>query len=395
MRLIGMVVAVAVGLTRQASAERLAACDFHFQVRPAAGVEPYRASSPLGLSACAASCAAQVRFCRSESGGCEDVPLLEMLPKRRLEALETAAGPFCTAWSRIDLRAGQRAGSRLTLRGRASFEEARRVVRKRLTARCRRALPVECRTDRLAPDGVYEVIPTTAWGTSIGRVRVDVERGIEVSIHSTALSHTQLRGRMRRDDAVELTGEDVSGGDALRKVSGVARFSEQEDGVAVAVMFEGTYHPPVSFTLFRPRGGTPAALGGRRRFLLEAGDTPGSVLELDLDLPSSGVATSPLGTERDAGGRIIARTEGGRCLVTPAGAIHCLLPYLPTVPTGDPPGSASLFFFGTLSAGDGGSGAGQYYVGSPPVILRSGAWTEASGPLATSAVPRAAAANSR
>jgi hypothetical protein len=378
------VVVVAIALAHHAAADSRATCYLHFQVRTAAEAAPDRPASPLDLTSCTTSCTAQVRFCRSESGGCGHEPpkLFEVRPKRRLEALETTGGPLCSPWSRIVLPASDGGRARLMLRGRASFGRRRRIQRKRLDVHCRRASPAECRTDLLAPDAVYDVTPKSAWGAPIGRVRVDVERGIEISIDYDALSQARLRGGVRGDDSVALSGEDIAEGDILRMVSGVARFEKQDGGVTMAVTFGGERRSPVSYTLFRPTAGTPAALGGRRRFLLEAHATPGagSVLELDLDLPASGVATSPAGTEHDASGTVIARTEGGQCLVTPAGGIHCLLPYLATTPGGDPPERQFVFFFGTLGSSDLGSGVGQYYVGSPPLVVRSGTWTELGAP---------------
>ena len=224
-----------------------------------------------------------------------------------------------------------------------------------------------------APDGVYDAdvvaganqVPIAPALASV-TTRSDGSRGIGILL--SMYDGLQLGGPSDGSTAV-LTGYSITGGDIIATASGTATSSHDAtgsrlDGHAESAPFGST--STWQFTLRRPDAGTPSVLGGTWRVTFAGGGLGPFTGDATLvvTVAADGHATTAA-TAVVADGGTVHPLDAGTCLVAPAGALSCRLPS---------PDMYGVQMHGALDAA-GGSGSGQFYLGSPPSIFASGGWT--------------------
>jgi hypothetical protein len=345
-------------------------CGARFDVRePGAGRERIRGG--LELTACAGTCTASIRLCTVADTCPVPVRAPTIRPTHHLTWSVTPADPGCTAWARVEvpLRSG-----RIELAGRTRSRRLRlRVVCRPATSACHPASEGDRDEDPPA-DATYDVRLFQGADTTVGRASVDRRHHITISAHEDALSFITLDGQFTSDGLADVAGEHVSGGDAVSHVSGRVTYAMGADGSQqLRGTLSGAY--PYELVMTRTAGGTPAALGGQHRLILESTESHETELLLPLETPPSGIILTPATAERDTTTGAVARIGEGTCELSPGGYLWCALPYE------DESVARTLWLYGTLGRAWPAVFEGQFYVGLPPLIERAGIWRDAtSGP---------------
>jgi hypothetical protein len=177
------------------------------------------------------------------------------------------------------------------------------------------------------------------------------------------VSELVLSGFTEPDGTVAFEGDGVLGGDIVVRTRARLAVALAGDG---GVRLEGTIATspsglPTAIALVRPAVVPPPA-GPVLDLVLAFPDTGDAELSLPVSFAPSGVgATGPAEVVVDG---VPARVDVGECVAAPSGRLRCLMPW-------DEGGERRHAWLAGLL---GGSFQNQIYVGSPPLILRSGSW---------------------
>jgi hypothetical protein len=217
--------------------------------------------------------------------------------------------------------------------------------------------------------GVYDVV-----GSGIALV-LENSGSLTIDIRFNILQSLRLKTRPGSDGSITMEGLAVEQGDIALPAQGTGRAVRSEEGVEISGMVNiGEPITPgriESFTLRRPRDGTPAVFNGTHRFAL-AHDSPNSFeshLDLPITVPPSGRATCAA-TDEVRNGTVIAHLPASECWVSPQGRLR----YRAEYDDGDPRYRVPLQMEGALSEGPN-AGSGTFWIALFPRVRGHGAWS--------------------
>jgi hypothetical protein len=196
------------------------------------------------------------------------------------------------------------------------------------------------------------------------------EGTLVIEIEYSILTSLSLETRPGSDDTFTMEGWGIESGDLRFTAEGSGRVVRSETGVEISgtVSIHGFRDRTETFTLRRPRDGTPAIYEGTHRFRLSHVNGSESRIDLGIAVPPSGRAMCAAAEDvRDD--TVIAELPATECWVSPQGRFRYSAPYdddrphfiVPLQIEGVLPGSS----FGT----------GTFWIASFPRVLGRGTWS--------------------
>jgi len=208
--------------------------------------------------------------------------------------------------------------------------------------------------------------------------RFDVSGGApSLELVTSMYDYVTLEVRRTRGRRLVLAGTCVGGGDVGADAR--ARFVVRPVRARIARL-DGSLRcgdRRSRVRLVAPLDAGPPVRGGTYVFELDDVQQPTTSVTVTLAVDDRGGGRLTGAVERDDAGALVATYDDAEVLITPSRIVRLWAPRDAVVdPAADQPDLLGLF--GVLSTSQ--QGGGRFYVGSPPIIEREGAWRILSGP---------------